>query len=54
MDGLVFHAAGEVTTRALRITLTAAYRSIDELACAEASDPNVRLVLGSGLYRGDS
>jgi phytanoyl-CoA hydroxylase len=54
VGGLAFHAAGPAPAGTRRVALTAAYRSVDELAAAERSDPNLHLVRGSGLYRGDS
>jgi phytanoyl-CoA hydroxylase len=54
VDGLAFHAAGHTTGSIPRVALTGAYRSVDELARDEPADPNLEVLLGENLYRGDS
>lgn len=52
-DSLAFHAAGNNSSDALRMAISGAYHSIDELT-SNKDDPNRVLILGEQLYRGDS
>lgn len=52
-DSLAFHAAGANRSNLSRMAISGAYHSVDELSF-QKDDPNLALVLGERLYRGDS
>lgn len=51
MDGMLFHAAGHNQTPNSRMSMTAGYHSVDEIA--GAPDPKRIVVRGESLYRGN-
>ncbi|MSS70281.1 MAG: hypothetical protein EXS64_02205 [Candidatus Latescibacteria bacterium] len=51
IDSMILHGAGQNTTSETRISMTAGYHSVDELA--ETPSPKVHLARGQFIYKGN-